>query len=418
MKSRKRTGGVKMFNKKYVVTSLGVLPLLFACGTKTPSIDPTAYPITPADRVRVEVPDACRIAYQNVIPRVAVIDFANNTTFDLAKVIQSQAAGTTTRKEVHGGVWGVTAGPAGIGVGHVGASASRTDWRRQAQTVSRDVNAKLGESIAEAVVSELSNIGGMRIFTRRDLQKVLQEQKFQMSGLVDPNTAVQIGRLAGVKYIVTGAVNNINLKWVEIGEGAKRGLSQNLGLLGTALAVGASTQEGWNLTVDIVVKVIDTETGEVVLTKTVSGREVLGKTPTFNFDSIIGGAKKAAQEALEDIRPDLSKLFPLRGYIIQLRTAPDKKSRYALINVGSKNGVKEGQEFFVIDFQAIQDPITGKTTCDQIKLPVTLVVSTQIQPDKAWTVVKGDKNQIMRVKLGQVVERKPLEGGSGLNKLF
>ncbi len=407
-----------MNRKKISLVFAGVVPAILACGTKAPSIDPTAYQITPADRVRVEVPDACRIAYENVIPRIAVIDFANNTTFDLAKVVQSQASGTVKRKEVHGGVWGVTAGPAGIGVGHVGASASKTDWKRQAQTVSRDVNARLGESIAEAVVSELANIGGMKIYTRNDLQKVLQEQKFQMSGLVDPNTAVQIGQLAGVKYIVTGSVNNINLKWVDVGEGVKRGLSEHLGLLGTALAVGASTQEGWNLSIDIVVKVIDTETGEVVLTKTVSGREVLGKTPTFNFDSIIGGAKKAAQEALEDIRPELSKLFPLRGYIIQLRTAPDGKSRYALINVGSKNGVKEGQEFFVIDFQVIQDPITGRTSCDQIRLPVTLVVSTQIQPDKAWTVVQGDKNQIMRVKLGQVVERKPLEGGSGLNKLF
>ena len=408
-----------MIPKRFLtLSSLGIVPVLVACGSKSTNIDPTAYQITPADQVRVEIPDACRVAYENVVPRIAVIDFANNTTFDLAKVIQTQAGGTTTRKEVHGGVWGVTAGPGGIGVGHVGASASKTDWKAQAQTVSRDINSKLGESIAEAVVSEISNIGGMKIFTRNDLQKVLQEQKFQMSGLVDPNTAVQIGRLAGVKYIVTGSVNNINLKWVEVGESAKSGLSRNLGLVGTALALGASTQEGWNLTIDIVVKVIDAETGEVVLTKTVSGREVLGKTPAFNYDSIIGGAKKAAQEALEDIRPELSKLFPLRGYIVQLRTAPDKSSRYALINIGSKNGVKEGQEFFVIDFQAIQDPISGRTTCDQIKLPVTLVVSTQIQADKAWTVVEGDKNQLMRVKLGQVVERKPLEGGSGLNKLF
>ncbi len=407
-----------MRSQTLVRASLISVPLLVACGTKAPEIDPTAYQITPEDRIRVEIPDACRVAYENAVPTVAVIDFANNSTFDLAKVVQSQSAGTRTTKEVHGGVWGVTAGPGGIGVGHVGGSASKTDWRTQAQTISRDVNAKLGESVAEAVVAEIANIGGMKIYTRRDLQKVLEEQKFQMSGLVDPNTAVQIGQLAGVRYIITGAVNNVNLRWVEVGESVKRGLSEHLGLLGTALAAASSTQEGWNLTVDLVVKVIDAQTGEVVLSKTVSGREVLGKTPVFNYDSIIGAAKKAAAEALEDIRPELSKLFPLRGYIIQLRTAPDKSSRFALINVGAKHGVKEGQEFFVIDFQAVQDPITGRVTCDQIKLPVTLVVSKQIQNDKAWTVVQGDKSQIMRVKLGQVVERKPLEGGSVIKKLF
>jgi len=211
---------------------LGAVPLLVACGAKTTQIDPTAYQITSADRIRVEIPDACRIAYENAVPKIAVVDFANNTTFDLAEVVQAHAKGSYARQEVHGGVWGVTAGPGGIGVG----------------------NAKLGESIAEAVVSELANIGGMKIYTRKDLQKVLEEQKFQMSGLVDPNTAVQIGQLAGVRYIVTGAVNNINLKWVEVGESVKRGLSQQLGLVGTVLAAGVSTQEGWNLSVDIVLK--------------------------------------------------------------------------------------------------------------------------------------------------------------------
>ncbi len=404
--------------KRYLLVAPFSVAFLVACGTKAPDIDPTAYQITPEDRIRVQIPEVCRVAYENVVPKIAVVDFANNTTFDLAKVVQSQARGKYSRQEVHAGAIGVVGGPGGVGIGYVGGEAEKGQWEKQAQTISRDVNAKLGESVAEAVVAELANIGGMKIYTRRDLQKVLQEQKFQMSGLVDPNTAVQIGQLAGVRYIVTGAVNNINLKWVEIGESVKRGLTEHLGLLGTALAAGASTQEGWNLTVDLVVKVIDTQTGEVILSKTVSGREVLGKTPTFNFDSIIGGAKKAAQEALEDIRPELSKLFPLRGYIIQLRTAPDQSKRFALINVGTKNGVKEGQEFFVIDFQEVEDPLTGKKTCDQIKLPVTLVVSKQIQTDKAWTVVQGEKSQIMRVKLGQVVERKPLEGGSVIKKLF
>jgi curli biogenesis system outer membrane secretion channel CsgG len=403
--------------KELLLIGAGGSLILVACGPTAKSIDPTAYPITDADKIKVEIPEACRVAYEQAIPKVAVVDFANNTTFDLAKVVQTQASGTVKRKEVHGGVWGVTAGPGGIGVGHVGASASRTDWRQQAQTVSRDVNAKLGESVAEAVITEVATIGGMKIYTRRDLQKVLQEQKFQMSGLVDPNTAVQIGQLAGVRYIITGAVNNVNIKWVDLSD-AKGAVKSLFGTAGAVLAAGASTQEGWNVSVDITLKVIDAQTGEIILSKKVSGREVLGKTLHMSYDSIIGGIKKAAAEAVEDIRPELSRIFALRGYIIQLRTAPDKSSRYALINIGSKNGVKEGQEFFVIDFQEVTDPIKGTSSCDQIKLPVTLVVSKQIQTDKAWAVIEGDKNQIMRVKLGAVVERKPLKGQSGLKKLF
>ncbi len=406
--------------KRYVISSVGILPLVFSCGptTKSAQIDPTAFPITAEDRIRVQVPDVCRVAYENAIPKVAVVDFANNTTFDLASAIQTASAGTETEKHISGGAWGIgVVAPGVIGVGGVKAGASERDWRTQSETISRQINAKIGESVAEAVVSEVAGIGGMKIYTRRDLQKVLEEQKLQMSGLIDPNTAVQIGQLAGVKYIITGAVNNVNLKWVSLGE-AKRAAKGLLGTWGSVLSAGASTQEGWNVIVDVVIKVIDTETGEVVLSKTVSGREVMGKSPQFSYDSIIGGIKKAVAEAVEDIRPEISKLFPLRGYIIQLRTASDRSKRYALINVGAKQGVKAGQEFYVIEFQEVQDPITGRSTCDQIKLPVTLVVSNQIQTDKAWTFVEGDKNQIMRLKLGQVVERKPLEGGSFLKKVF
>ena len=417
MKGKSLKGGVEMLGR-YIILSASVVPLLLACGTKTAQVDPTAYPITAADRVKVEIPDVCRLAYENAVPKVAVVDFANNTTFDLASAVQTASAGTETRKHVHGGAWGVgVVAPGVIGVGGVEAGVSKRDWRTQSETISRQINAKIGESVAEAVVSEIASIGGMKVYTRRDLQKVLEEQKFQMSGLVDPNTAVQIGRFAGVKYIITGAVNNVNLKWVSLEE-AKGAAKNLLGRWGSVLSAGASTQEGWNVIVDVVIKVIDTETGEVVLSKRVSGREVMGKTPQFSYDSIIGGIKKAVAEAVEDIRPDISKLFPLRGYIIQLRTAPDGSKRYALINVGAKQGVQAGQEFYVIEFQAVEDPISGRRTCDQVKLPVTLVVSNQVQTDKAWTFVEGDKNQIMRVKLGQIVERKPLEGGSFIKKVF
>ena len=403
-------------NYKKILGVVWISGLLISCAQK--SIDPTAYPITPQDRVKVEIPPACRVAYENAIPTVAVVEFANNTTFDLAKVIQAQVVGKYQRQKVGAGAIGVVGGPGGVGIGYIHGEAEGGGWHEQAQIVSRQVNAKLGESVAEAVEAELVNIGGVKIFTRRNLQKVLHEQKLQMSGLIDPQTAVQIGKLSGVRYIITGAINNINLKWVEVGESTKRSLSEHLGLLGTALAVAASTQEGWNITVDVVIKVIDTQTGEIILSKKVSGREVLGKTPTFNIDTIIGGAKKAVAEALEDIRPEISKLFPLRGYIIQLRTAPDGKTRYALINVGSKQGVKPGQEFYVLEFQEIEDPLTGRKTCDMIKLPITLKVSNQIQTDKAWTYAEGNKNQLMRIKLGQIVERKPVEGGSIIKKLF
>jgi len=149
--------------------------------------------------------------------------------------------------------------------------------------------------------------------------------------------------------------------------------------------------------------------GEVVLAKNVSGKEIIGKVPNLSYDAIIGGIKKAAQDALDDVKEDLSKHFKIRGYIMQTRTSPDKSERYALINVGSKFGVKPGQKFFVYTFESVEDPLTNKVECDIIKLPVKLEVSNQIQANKSWTVITGDKKQIMRVKVGQIVERAPVK---------
>jgi len=378
--------------------------ILFSCGPK--KIDPTAYPITPEDKQIEQIPEVCKTLYKSIkeLPTVAVVDFTNNTTFDAAKVMQAHASHQYQRSTVGAAGIGVAPGAVGIVYGEKTTGQSKS----QLEAVSRDVNAKLGESIAEAIASTLVEMGGTKVYTRRDLQKILQEQKFQQSGLVDEKTVVQMGKLAGVRYIITGSVNNVNLKWIQA-DAAKQGLQKHLGLIGSVAAAALETQEGWNIHTDLAIKVIDVKTGEVVLAKNVSGKEIIGKVPNLSYDAIIGGIKKAAQDALDDVKEDLSKHFKIRGYIMQTRTSPDKSERYALINVGSKFGVKPGQKFFVYTFESVEDPLTNKVECDIIKLPVKLEVSNQIQANKSWTVITGDKKQIMRVKVGQIVERAPVK---------
>ncbi|MBM4137668.1 MAG: hypothetical protein FJ241_12700 [Nitrospira sp.] len=139
------------------------------------------------------------------------------------------------------------------------------------------------------------------------------------------------------------------------------------------------------------------------------GKEILGKIPYPNYDALIGGIKKAASKGLRDARPQLSKWFTVKGYIIQTRTSPDGKERSALINIGEQQGLKAGSKLFVHTFQEIKDPFTNKSTCDVVKLPVELIITDQIQPDKAWAMLNGEPNAIRRVKAGQLVERVPIK---------
>jgi hypothetical protein len=51
-----------------------------------------------------------------------------------------------------------------------------------------------------------------RITERRRLDVIRQEQNFQMSGYVDDNSAVSIGKFLGANIVVTGEVVNVNNK--------------------------------------------------------------------------------------------------------------------------------------------------------------------------------------------------------------
>ena len=70
---------------------------------------------------------------------------------------------------------------------------------------------------AEYMISELeyrftSSNNKLRIVERRRLDAIRQEQNFQMSGYVDDNSAVSIGKFLGANIVVTGEVVNVNNK--------------------------------------------------------------------------------------------------------------------------------------------------------------------------------------------------------------
>ena len=390
---------------------------LAACAA-VPKIDPMAYPIDKGPKE--SPPKVCKSAYEAISPKVAVVNFTNNSTFDYANVVQSHVQGSGQRTAVGGAAVGVVPGAAGV----VWGSKEKHQFQRDSETTQRQVNAKLSESVEDGVMNEIVNMGGAKVFTRKEMEKIISEQKFQRSGLVDESTLVRLGKFAGVKYIITGSVNNIDLTYKSY-ESARQGLgkggsgSWGVDLLGSAMAAGLEAQEGWNIGTEITLRILDVETGEVLLSDKVIGKVNIGKIPYPNYDALVGGIKKAASKGIENTIPKLSKWFTVKGYINQLRTSPDGKERVARINIGEKLGIKPGSKLVVYTFEELEDedPVTGikKSSCNIFKLPVELTVTDQIQAESAWTTVEGKPQDLKRVKVGQLVERQPL-GGQGFMK--
>jgi len=67
-------------------------------------------------------------------------------------------------------------------------------------------NKWIGESFVDAISSKLSSKKNLKIIERKFLSKIIEEQKFQASGLVDENSAVEIGNLLAAQYFVMGTI--------------------------------------------------------------------------------------------------------------------------------------------------------------------------------------------------------------------
>jgi curli biogenesis system outer membrane secretion channel CsgG len=120
-----------------------------------------------------------------------------------------------------------------------------------------------------------------RIYERNKLKSIMKEQNLQMSGAVDMSTAVQIGKLVGAKYIVTGAVTEFGV--------AKSGAQG-----GGYFSVG---KQWYRSTVDV--RAVSVQTGEIVFADSGSGAL---KSRAVTVLGIGGGESYDEKKATESMR--------------------------------------------------------------------------------------------------------------------
>jgi len=72
-----------------------------------------------------------------------------------------------------------------------------------------DAAVSLGKAIAAMLVTEFSGREGLQVIERAELNELLREQDLALSGRVDESSAVEIGKLLGVQYVITGQATDI-----------------------------------------------------------------------------------------------------------------------------------------------------------------------------------------------------------------
>lgn len=118
----------------------------------------------------------------------------------------------------------------------------------------------VGRALTTMLTNELSARPSLTIVERQKLRAVIEEQNLSSSGMVSAATSIQIGKLTGAQYLITGTItafeNQVETK-------TKRGF------MGYGAGVESISHGGY-LAVDL--RVIDTTTGEIRYSRTIEGR--------------------------------------------------------------------------------------------------------------------------------------------------
>lgn len=68
---------------------------------------------------------------------------------------------------------------------------------------------RVGAASADILATVLIDCEQFAVYDRQQLSKIMDEQKLGQSGAVDMSTAVQVGKLVGVDFIMYGTVSNV-----------------------------------------------------------------------------------------------------------------------------------------------------------------------------------------------------------------
>jgi len=153
--------------------------------------------------------------------------------------------------------------------------------------------------------------GKVRLIERENIEKIIGEQKFSNSGMVDEKTAVEMGKILGVRYMITGKVTRFAYKksGFSTGWGVSALVSKVAPALGGAGAAAAGdihvSKASFTGRLDI--RLIDVKTAEILAAMSDEGAikdtsvKVAGTGSSVEYD------QELVNKIFEPVAKNLSK---------------------------------------------------------------------------------------------------------------
>lgn len=247
------------------------------------------------------------------------------------------------------------------------------------------------DALAEACRLDIEQLlvqrsgNGVRVVERNRLSRALEELELHQSPLVDQDTAVQFGKYVGARYLISGSIQPIAIKEVEV-------KAYDLDVKNTVAKA------------EVLLKVLDVETSQVVFSDTFAGSNTVRSSkyrkeePKDREQLVLPAVKDALKQARqsETLAQFLGKLNPnaAKAGMVAIDCAPDP----------------EGCDV------EVDGLFVGNSPC-KIEVPLDKVVTLKLSKPgyTAWEKqLKASKEMAAR-KIAPTLQRtdKPPEPGEG-----
>jgi curli biogenesis system outer membrane secretion channel CsgG len=278
----------------------------------------------------------------------------------------------------------------------LGTGYSYSTWRGERASV----------GMSDMLTNQLVQDGSYILVERSRVEAVLKEQALAASGVIEPATAAQIGRLLGADAVVIGSITRFNLD----SQSSNQSLN-SIPLIGGFLGTGSNNKQA---SVQITARLVNTTTGEVIAAVEGKGQQsqkdgklsikgYSSRTDSNNDDALLTAA---AEQAIDQVVPGLaqvsSKVSALAAPVAPTVSAlvADVAGNQIIVNKGTRDGFKVGMTLSVERVtKEVKDPATGRLL-RKVSSPIGQVQITEIDAQSAVAkVLKGQG-----FKVGDVVK--------------
>jgi len=250
-------------------------------------------------------------------------------------------------------------------------------------------NWEIGDNLTIMLESALADTGRFVIVERQMLKDIIAEQDLAASGrAARAGKVAQTGMIRPARYLATGAVT-------EVSE-SQSGGSGGIGIGGFRIGGGRSEAQ-----IAVIVKLIDTTTGEVV-----AKERVVGKAGRTNLNlgirvrgvsTDLGGFTKtplgqAAQDCINQAAAVIAKKmeeFPFEGSVVKVG-----EDGRVIINRGEQFGVQPGLELLLVQpGELLLDPDTGEVLEREAGKTLGRIKVARVSEKISYCdVLEGEKN--------------------------